>query len=405
MGRARKEEPAESETRQGTRGKGTPKGQGGYYWSDSRQAWIVQLRVKKPDGSTSPVRRIVRAPQSNDRPARAKLRELQNARDADELAAVQPMTVKQFLEKWLADAIKPHTRPRTFLTYRGVVENHLVPALGPRQLSSLSSQHIQQYVNDAINAGKLAPTSIRYHYKILKQALAQAIEWEYLKRNPAMRMRLPQSVAVEIQPFSTEQVAALLAGMAGHRYEVLYHLALGLGMRRGEILALRWSDIDFDRGILKVRRTLQSLNGIAHEGDVKTRAGRRDLRLPLNLVATLHRHRERQDAEKAPEWPENDYVLRTKHGTPMLPTTLDRHFNYTLRRLSLPHHRFHDLRHTWVTLMFNRGVQITTIAKWAGHSSPAITLRVYAHVLPEQEDSAVAASEDILRLKPKGEAE
>jgi integrase len=388
MGR---QEPAEDAAPKAI--KRSPKGNGGYSYNSAKGRWVARLTVHDAAGNAKVISRSART----EKQVQAKLRELLNERDRNAPLTARQQTLQQFLGEWL-ESVKNNVRPRTYESYSYAVNKHILPVLGGRMLGALTPQHVQQFINSEVGAG-LAPRTVRHIYRILKLALKQAIDWGILSQNAARATRLPREVRAEIHPLTTEELPLFLRAITGHRLETLYRLALGLGLRRGEVLALQWADVNLERGEIEIRNNLQKIDGKLVLGEPKTARGRRRLQLAPSLLASLRAQRERQEAERARygDWPANDFIFTTRRGTPYLPDVLLKQFKRMLRLNGLADRRFHDLRHTFVTQLYARGVPIKTISEMAGHSSIVITLNLYAHVLPEQRDLAVAVIERLLQ--------
>ena len=237
--------------------------------------------------------------------------------------------------------------------------------------------------------GILSPTTVRYAYAVLRIALGRALKSGRVVRNVCTLIDPPARVRSELRPLSMEQSRTLLAGIRGDRLEALYVTALGTGLRQGELLGLRWQDVDFERGELAVRHTLQ--RGTRTLAEPKTERARRTLRLPSRVLTALVAHRARQAIV-----PLTGLVFTTDKGTPLDTRNVTRYFQRHLRRLGLPHHRFHDLRHAFATLMIESGEDLGTVSRILGHADFATTSDVYAHLTPSMLDRAAERMDAIL---------
>jgi integrase len=206
---------------------------------------------------------------------------------------------------------------------------------------------------------------------------------------PATLAEPPQASHRELRPLTREQMLALLAGVEGDRLAALYIAACGLGLRQGELLGLRWKDLNLERGELTVHQTLQ--RGSRTLAPPKTERSERTLRLPQRVATALARHRAEQSIV-----PVSGLVFTTAHGTPLDSRNVTRYFQGHLSRLGLPHYRLHDLRHTFATLMLEDGEDLATVSRALGHASIATTADVYAHVTPAMQDRVAARMESIL---------
>lgn len=315
---------------------------------------------------------------------------------------VQPPTVAEFLEQWLQ-----HTRRNvslsSYASYERTVRLHLVPDLGQIRLDQLTPLQIEQAHTAAAERG-ISPVQIRTNHSRLTTALRRAVRWRLLDRNPAEDVDPPRVPRREV---GDERVRALSDAEAKRylqhargSFRLASLIALATGLRRGEVLGLRWQDLDLDAGKLRVRQTVEPPikgSGLII-GPPKTESSRRDLRIPASLVAELRRARAEQAQKRllGAEWHDHDLVLCTDQGQPIAPRTLNNWHHDTRRSAELPGLRFHDLRHTHATTLLRDGVDITTVSKRLGHSSVSMTLNVYSHVLPDMQELAAQRADAAL---------
>jgi integrase len=307
------------------------------------------------------------------------------------------LTMGEFLDRWLDEVVKPHRRARTYDRYADIARLHLKPRLGHHQLSKLTAAQVQAMIN-ALAADKGARTA-QFARAVLQRALNRAVKWELVLRNVVLITDPPTSKSRAVTPLTQAQANQLLAAVAGHRLEPLYRIALSLGLRRGEVLGLRWADIDFDKQTLRITGALQRVQGKLERSEPKTRAGARTLPLPAVLVELLTSHQRHQDEERAfrgAEWQKHDLVFPAERGTPMEPSNLHRHFKLALKRAGLPHTtRLHDLRHTCATFLIAQGVHPRVVMEILGHSQISLTMNTYGHVLPETQREATTKVADL----------
>jgi integrase len=248
----------------------------------------------------------------------------------------------------------------------------------------------------------------------LRRALNQALRWQYVQRNIATLVDVPRYRDDEdedegdadqakpefaIQSLDEAQARALLKAVEGHRLETLYRIALSLGLRRGEVLALRWADIDFERATLRVTGLLQRLRGKLERGTTKTTSSARGIDLPPVLLAQLKQRRAKQEEEQkaaGEAWQDTGLVFTTRHGGPIEPRNLIRHFKQVLKQAGLPATiRFHDLRHSCATLLIAQGVHPRVVMEILRHSQISTTMNTYAHVLPRLQRDATTKIEEL----------
>jgi integrase len=284
-------------------------------------------------------------------------------------------------------------RPRSRIRYEELVRLHLIPTLGNLTLNELTPQVILKLYAQKLEVG-LSPTTVNLPHNVLHRALESAVRWELIGRNACDAVSPPKKGRHEIHPFGMEQAQHLLAAANGHPLEALYVLALTTGMRRGELLALKWQDIDLEAGRLQVRRTLTRLPGKRLiEAEPKTEHSRRTIVLAPLAIEALKQHRLRQHEARlqaGPTWNNLDYVFCSKEGTPLSPSPIIRRFKQLLREASLPEIRFHDLRHSTASLLLFLGVHPKIVQELLGHNQIGITLNIYSHVLPNLQQEAIA---------------
>jgi integrase len=237
-------------------------------------------------------------------------------------------------------------------------------------------------------------------HDILRRGLAQATKWHLVQRNVADTVKPPRAAQKEIRAFSATETRRLLEAANRDRLEALYVLAVHTGMRQGELLALRWQDVDMENAVVNVRRTLTRSGGRVSFGEPKTKKSRRSIRLTPQAVEALRSHLERQLGDMeilGDRYQDQGLVFTTDTGAPVNPSNLrQRSFAPLLRRAGLPHMRFHDLRHTCATLLLSRGVHPKFVQELLGHATIAITLDTYSHVMPSMGDATARAMEDAL---------
>ncbi len=292
-------------------------------------------------------------------------------------------TVDQFLTRWLADVVAPNHRPKTYHNYDQAVRLYFRPTIGGVALSKLTGQQVQAMLS-GLQVSGLAPGTIRTVRNILRAALSQAVKWELVPRNVASLVELPPLPDTKAKALTVAQAQQLFAAARGDRLEALYRVALALGLRRSEVLGLRWQDVDLEQQTLTIAFALQDDRGSYQLVEPKTRNSRRTLPLPPMLIAALRAHKIRQYEERllaGSRWQEHGLVFPTSLGTPQSPRNLLRSFHRLLKRADLPHMRFHDLRHSCLSLLAAQGVPPRVAMEIAGHSNINITLQVYTHVL------------------------
>jgi len=309
------------------------------------------------------------------------------------------MTVGEYLDVWLKGSVYGSVRQSTYDRDTNLVNNHIKPLLGGLKLKKLNSAHIQSFYRDRLDTG-LSTSTVHKMHDILRRGLAQAVRWHLVPRNVAYVVKPPRPVPKEMVALSTDETRRLLDAAAEDRLEALYVLAVHTGMRQGELLALRWQDVDMENAVVSVRRTLTRSGGKVTFGEPKTKKSRRSIRLAPQATEALRAHLERQlrDMEiLGDRYRDQGLVFTTDTGAPINPSNLrQRSFALLLKRAGLPHMRFHDLRHTCATLLLSRGVHPKFVQELLGHATIAITLDTYSHVMPSMGDATAKAMEDAL---------
>jgi integrase len=297
----------------------------------------------------------------------------------------------EYLEQWLESA-KPSWRPSTRRQFSRLVRQYITPGLGTVRLKDLRPDQIQSFYTNQQEAGASVPT-IRAIHTVLHRSLNQALKWGLITRNPASAVDKPKLKHREMSILDADQTRALLDVVKGERFEALYHMAVTTGLREGELLGLRWADLDWETRRLQVQRKLERVRGQGLVfSEPKSDTGRRSVVLGAVVLEKLKEHRERQEQQRliaGKRWQEHNLIFPSTIGTPKDPRDLRRDFKALLQRAGLPDVRFHDLRHTAATLMLQKGVHPKVVQERLGHSTISLTLDTYSHVLPSlQEDAA-----------------
>ena len=246
---------------------------------------------------------------------------------------------------------------------------------------------------------KLSARTVQHIHATLRTALDQALRWNLIARNVATMVDAPQVRRQEVQPYTPEEARIMLQAISQDRFEALYSAAMALGIRQGEALGLKWPDLDFGTGTLTVRNSLQRVGGKLTLVEVKAQKSRRTITLPAVVIAAFRRHRERQDDERrfaGERWQETGFIFTTSIGTPLDGSSVTHRFQAILKTAKLRRIRFHDLRHTCATLLLAQGVHPRVIMEILGHSQIAITMNLYAHVIPAMQKEVAAQIDAIL---------
>lgn len=327
-------------------------------------------------------------------------------RDKDLGVFVEPanMPLNDYLDKWLETAAKPRVAPPTFNNYEYLLKRYIRPTLGGRKLSDVKPLDVQK-IYKAMTDGGLSPRTVRYTHTVLSSALKQAVKWGMLARNPCEAVELPRMVRNEMQAFSPAQAQKFLEAAKDDKHGIVFAFALATGMRPEEYLALRWSDVDLEKGTATVQRTLIWRKGGGwYFGEPKTKQSRRTMPLPASLVRDLILHRRTQTEYRfglGATYQNNELCFATETGTPLhLRNLFHRHFSKILDRAALPaSFRLYDLRHSCATLLLAVGENPKVVSERLGHASIVLTLDTYSHVLPDMQKGASDKLEAVLYQK------
>lgn len=346
--------------------------------------------------------------------AEKKLADLLHQLDTGTFMKPGKTTVAEYLERWLQDYAWPSLAPRTAEGYESIVRQHLIPALGSLPLTQLKPEQLQRYYSEKLAGGRcdgrgaLSQTTISHHHTCLHRALKMALKWGLISRNPADAVTPPRPQRSEMQTMTEDEVQTFLEVAKSTPYYAMFYLALFTGMRRSELLALRWCDVDLVMGEVSVTRSLHHL----HDGRIvfrapKTTKGRRMIALPPSATLILKEHKEEQGLQCAmlgTSLKDDGLVFSQPGGGPLLPDTVSHAWVKTVKRAGLKHFRFHDGRHTHASLLLKRNVHPKVVQERLGHATISTTLDLYSHVAPGLQQAAAERFDEVLNHKPENEA-
>ena len=343
--------------------------------------------------------------------AQKRLRELLTSLDTGMPMDTTKLTLAEFLERWMRDYVATNTAPSTGDGYGFIVRCHLIPKIGSHQLKKLQPAHLQEYYAKALAQGRrdgkggLSARTVQHHHRVLSEALSHAVKWGLLARNVATAADPPKPSRTEIAFLSQEDVERMLDVAEGTPTYILIFTALYSGLRRGELLGLRWCDVDLLMATISVTQSLQRLYGGEFSiREPKSPRSRRLVPMPPSLAILLRQHREQQEQQRillGSILEEADLVFAHPDGSPLDPSTVSHTFGKIARKAGLSNIRFHDLRHAHASLMLRTGADPKVISERLGHSSIAITMDIYAHILPGLQEEAVIRFEEALRPRVK----
>ena len=293
-------------------------------------------------------------------------------------------TVGSWLEAWMENYAKVKLRPSTFKTSQDFLKNHIKPQIGGIPLADLTSLDLQRFYKHLLDGGRvdrieakkkpkgLAPKTVRNIHQMIGSAYNLALEQRLVTKNPTQGCALPKAEHKEMQTLPIEQLTSFLREAKDSGVFALYYIDLTTGLRRGELLGLKWSDIDLGKGDLRVQRQIGRIDGKIIEMPLKTKKAYRTLPLSADAIDVLMQQRRKTG--------NSEWVFPSPTGGPMSPDSVLHMLQRVLKRAGLPRIRFHDLRHTFATMALQNGVDVKTVSSMLGHYSAGFTLDTYAHV-------------------------
>ncbi|MZP28650.1 tyrosine-type recombinase/integrase [Heliobacterium undosum] len=327
------------------------------------------------------------------------------------------MAVKDWLSYWLAECIQPNVKPTTYAQYETMARVHIVPTLGSLALQKVQTSDIQRMYNvkqqcGGADGGGLAPKTIRHIHNVIHCAFRQAVEEGKLLKNPSDAVKLPKKEKPDIRVMKLEEIRQFLNLIETHRFYPAFLLEIRLGLRRGELLGLRWQDIDFEKRILYVRQTLirvsipdgngGRINRLIFQSP-KSERSKRPLPIPMDIMIDLHNHKLRIEEERAyagKSYKSYDLVFCQKDGAPLDPRGFSRLFEKLLKDAGLPKTTFHSLRHTAGMLLLASSKSLKVVQEMLGHTTIQTTADIYLdHVSVDDMDKALAQMNGILLTK------
>ncbi len=301
--------------------------------------------------------------------------------------------------------MRSNVSPKTFERYEQLITNNIIPALGQQRLDHLKAIHIDgawsmlRHEGRRDGKGGLSPQTVKHCHRLLKQALEQAVKWQLTNRNPADAVEAPRVIKKDLTVLDAEQTADLLEAMRETSFYIPSLISVTTGLRRGEVLALRWEHLDFDTSNMFVRQSLEQTSKGLRFKEPKSKKPRQ-LAMPSLLVAELRRHKlEQAEAllKLGVRQTEGSLVCCRYDGEPMAPENLSRQFPVAVERAGLPRITFHGLRHSHATQMLTNGTHMKVASERLGHSSIGITMDLYSHVLPGMQEEAAERVDTALR--------
>jgi integrase len=350
-----------------------------------------------------------------------KMHEAQNTKACGRLAPPSRLTLKDWLTTWLKDYAEGQYKPTTCSLYKNYINAYIIPRIGNLQLQELQTSDLQRFYKLMLEEGRikkpkaketdtednkstlspgLAPKTVHRMHQVLNAALKQALDEKKIPYNPCDSAKPPKPTTKPIQPLSADQVRTFLKAIKDDWFYPVYFTELGTGLRRGELLGLKWKDVDLKAATIQIWRSLVVIDGKPElQEDVKTKTSKRNIPLPAEVVKVLNKYKAKQ-AELllalGHKVTEEDLVFTRQDGRAIDPNYCRKYFSKLLENAKLPHVRLHDLRHTFATLLLEAGEHPKVVQELLGHSNISTTLDLYSHVVPSMKTRAASTINGIL---------
>lgn len=373
----------------------------GHIRQKGKNSWQIQIYTGQgPDGKP---RRHFETVKGRKSDAQRRLTELLASLDKGVYTPPGRLTVADHLRQWLEGYVKTNCSQRTLDGYQSIIERHLVPSLGHVQLKNLHPQTIQAYYGKA--GETLSKQTVHHQHRVLSQSLKYAVRQGYLGRNPAELVDPPSPGNKPMRTLAPGEVELLLEEAQGsYNYPVIY-TALSTGLRQAELLGLRWRDIDLDMLSISVSQVLYKRKGVCEFKEPKTSHSRRRVAMTPKLAAFLREYRAGRESlfwQLGQLLTLDSLVFCSAEGKPLDPCVLSHDFARIAKRAGLKGVHFHSLRHSFASLMLMRGAKPKVISEALGHSSVAFTLDIYAHLLDNAQEEALALLDEVLPAGKNG---
>lgn len=376
----------------------------GHIQKRGKDSWQVSVYLGQKD-ENGKYQRVTRTVHGKKKDAEAALAELQVQVNNGQVCTTKD-TLGEYLLRWLDDYVKANLDVLTAKSYEMVIRKHIIPAIGKIPLKRLQPAQVQGYYTEMRKSGRtdgkggLSNRTVLYHHRILHEALKHAMRLELIHRNVADAVIPPKMEEYEAITLTLEETARLLEAAKETRLYIPILLAISTGMRRGEVLGLRWKDVDLSRRTVRVVQILITDGKKLLFTPPKTKKSKRTIDITDVLTQALKKHKAEQAKEKlalGAVYRDNGLVITEPDGTPVNPDTFSARFRKLLKANDLPAVRFHGLRHTNATLLLENGANAKTVSSQLGHANIGVTMDTYGHVTKAMREKTVAIMEEILR--------
>lgn len=377
----------------------------GHIRKRGKDSWTIVLSMGR-DPSTGKYSQQWVSVKGTKKDAEKRLSEILH--QVDEGGFIRPgkTTLGEYLERWLTEYAKPNLSPRGFERYRGIITQHFIPEMGRITLTQLKPEHLQRHYTAMLNKG-LSTGTVRYHHAVIHKALKTAVKWGLLNRNVADAVDTPRIRRNEMQTWNEDDINRFLVVAKDSPYYELFFTALFTGMRRSELLALRWQDIDFVFSQIYVNRSLHHLkDGSYIFTEPKSEHSRRTIKLSPSAILALqglYNKRKAECDEIGIALKDSDLVF-SKLGKPLRPNTITRAWSMLANKAGVTPIRLHDARHTHASLMLKAGIHPKIVQERLGHATIQMTLDTYSHVAPGLQEAAANSFDRIVFSEREKEA-
>lgn len=348
-----------------------------------------------------------------------KLDELTKQRKTHGFLTTKKILFGDWLDDWLNNTMKIHLKDTTFCLYETLIRVHIKPILGQTQLAKLQVADLERLYKEKLECGRiqkkgkkvkekpkgLAPKTVKQIHNVIHQALQRAFDTGLVTANVSDKAKLPKLTQKQVESLSPEHIQALLKQIENDRLRAAYILTLKTGLRRGELLALKWSDVNWAENTISVNKSLVMAGGkMSLHDTTKTARGMRLLYIDDDLIAELKRHKARQAEERlkyGDVYESKGLIFAYENGEYINPNTFRQRFKRVLKNIGIEEKRFHDLRHTFASLLIQNGIDVLRVSAFLGHAKPGFTLNTYSHVIPgKMQETAVKINSLINDLMP-----
>lgn len=333
------------------------------------------------------------------------LNEQLNAIDRGSYFEPKDITIAEYVDYWLENYARPNSAARTIEGYNYMITQHIKPAFGHMKMEKLQPYHLQEYYAQKLSSGKLdggglSATSVKHQHRLISKMLKDAVKWQFISRNVAQAVSPPKTKKIEMQIWDSNQIKQFLQAASSSVYYSIYLTTVYSGMRRGEVLGIRWQDVNLEDNILYVKQSLQPVKKVGLVFKEPKSGKGRSISITPSLSKELRKVYKQQLEHKlllGPDYHDFDLVFAQRNGNPIQPSEMARNFRKVIEGTNLPYIRFHDLRHTHASLMLQQGIHPKVVSERLGHSTIGITMDTYTHVLPNMQKEAAHQFEQLIK--------